>query len=286
MKSSTITSVKYFLNRAIFFGVIGAAVAFLVVLYQPKQYLVVGKMVVFPSGGSASAEKNLGFETGNTVQIINSSAFKENTFQGNSNNFAHAKQLGNSSTIAISFYASQSGEKVAEDSIVRVPAAVADYARDLYSGMPFKYKLISDPEISVGPVKPNLSGYLSGGFGIGILLYFLYWFLFEFLRIPIERQEEIPAEKEEKKEKSTPVKLAEKKIGAGQIVMENDRPHFVPGEISAMPEKKIISPISSSNGAAPENLPIAGGEIASSDIQEPSDEEVKERLNRLMRGEL
>jgi hypothetical protein len=40
--------------------------------------------------------------------------------------------------------------------------------------------------------------------------------------------------------------------------------------------------------AAPENLPFVDelNIAASDDTQEPTDEEVKERLNRLMRGEL
>ena len=61
-----------------------------------------------------------------------------------------------------------------------------------------------------------------------------------------------------------PIESTEK-VGDGKVVMENDKPHFVLGK-------------KENNGSsAPENLPLAG---------EPTDEEVKERLNRLMRGEL
>jgi len=46
-----------------------------------------------------------------------------------------------------------------------------------------------------------------------------------------------------------------------------------------------IEPISA--GPAPDNLPIAGEPASPApDFHEPTDEEVKERLNRLMRGEL
>lgn len=298
MQSSSILAIKKFVNRAIFLGVIGAAVAFLFAISLPKYYLVVGKIVVFPSG-SGTAEKNLSQEVGNTIQIISSSAFKTNTFQGTAGNFAYAKQMGNSSTIAVAFYAQNNEQTIVQDSIVRVPMAVADYARDLYGGSPFKYKLLSDPEISVGPVKPNLAKYLGWGFGVGVLASFLYWFLFEFLRIPAEKEEEILIEADEEKiEKPLPSEPAEKKIGGGKIVMENDRPHFVPSESSEIADKKIISPISqpavdtaflagSTNGAAPENLPFVGDELPPvPQSEEPTDEEVKDRLNRLMRGEL
>ena len=287
MQPETIIIVKKFLNRAILLGVIGSAIALLLAINAPKSYLIVGKLVVFPAG-SATAQQNLGYEVGNTVQIINSSAFKTNAFQGTAGNFAYAKQLKSSSTIAVAFYAENNEQTLVQDSIVRVPMALADYTRDLYNGAPFKYKLLSDPEISVGPVRPNLAKYLGWGFGVGILVSFLYWFLFEFLRIPIEREEKILVETEKEKiEESLPIEPAEKKIGGGKVVMENGRPHFVPSETSAMPEKKIISPISLTNGAAPENLPFVGDEVPPvPQSEEPTDEEVKERLNRLMRGEL
>ena len=69
-------------------------------------------------------------------------------------------------------------------------------------------------------------------------------------------------------------KKKEEKIGNGKVEMKDGRPHFVPGK----PEEK--------KSAAPENLPFVDEMISSSNMQEPSDDEVKERLNRLMRGEL
>src|SRR4030042_5176058 len=221
-------ALKKYLNRTIFSGVIVMAAAFLVAIYQPKQYLIVGKLTVFPSA-CASAEKNLGYEIGNAVQIINSSAFKANTFQGMAGNFSYAKQLDNSSTIAVAFYAQNNEQIAIEDVIVRVPEALADYTRDLYGGSPFKYKLLSDPEISTGPVKPNLAQFLGAGFGIGVLLYFLYWLLFEFLRIPIETQEKIegvPAMDDTSLAEMQAKKSVSRKAGAGIIKMEESRPVF------------------------------------------------------------
>lgn len=275
MTSEKTMRIKKFLNRAIFLGVIGMALAFLVAVNSPKKYLIVGKVVVFPSG-SGSAQQNLGYEVGNTVQIINSSAFKTNAFQGASGNFAYAKQLGNSSTIVVAFFAEKNQQTKVEDSIVSIPMSLAEYSRDLYSGSPFKYKLLSDPEISTAPAQPNFANYLSLGFGIGILAYVIYWFLFEFLRIPAEKEtaaSEIISPKLELVETAEP---AEKKIGGGKVVMENGRPSFVPGKSE------------NAKSSAPENLPFVDESSSnpSVDLQEPSDEEVKERLNRLMRGEL
>ena len=58
----------------------------------------------------------------------------------------------------------------------------------------------------------------------------------------------------------------------------------------SVPEQKeepeaIITPRDMQN-VAPSNLPVAEEESTPAKSQEPSDEEVKDRLNKLMRGEL
>ena len=63
-------------------------------------------------------------------------------------------------------------------------------------------------------------------------------------------------------------------VGKGKVEMKGDRPHFVPGKQTE------------SAAAAPENLPYVDEAGLFSETGEPTDEEVKERLNRLMRGEL
>jgi hypothetical protein len=266
MQSSQNFVIKNFINRSILLGVIGAAVALVYAFYLPKEYLVVGKLVVFPS--SSAVQKNLGEEVGNTVEILSNSAFQLNTFQGTMRNFAFAQKMDNSSTVKVAFYAQKNEEVAAEDAIVRIPAALVEYTRDLYDGNPFKYKLMSDPEISVNPARPNLAAYLSGGFVIGFLLSILYWFLFEFLRLPVEM------ESEKSKKIVSPVFES---AAAEKETIEKEK-------VTSQPAR-MIEPISRS--AVPENLPITGGEVEStSSSEEPSDEEVKERLNKLMRGEL
>lgn len=278
----TANSIKKFLNFAIFLGVVGAAVALILAVSQPKQYLVVGKLVVFPSS-LPTARQNLGFEVGNTVEILNSSAFKENVFQGSAENFAFARQLGNSSTIAVAFLARKNEQTAVEDVLVRAPAALADYTRDLYGGSPFKYKFLSDPEVSVGPVKPDLGKYIASGFGIGVLAYILFWFLFEYLRIPAEKKEIAAGIPEE----SAPVKIPSVDFKKEEVAAETEEK--IP---AARPSKMIeprsqAAPAQETNVSAPENLPVMEEFPSEVDLQqEPTDEEVKERLNRLMRGEL
>jgi hypothetical protein len=272
-------AVKKYINRTIFLGVIVAAAAFLIALAQPKQYLLVGKVVVFPTG-SATAEKNLELEVGNTVQILNSAAFKTNAFQAVAGNFAYAKQLGNSSTVAIAFYAKKNDQIATEDALVRAPDALSEYTRDLYGGAPFKYKLLSDPEISVGPVKPNLLQFVGTGFAIGALLYFLFWFLFDFLRVPAEppTAEEVPEGKQKETEKEASTADAEAERAKAEKNEWSEESKI---------ESKVISPAVPTSSTAPENLPVAGEEIPPApNFEEPTDEEVRERLNRLMRGEL
>ena len=239
MRPSTILAIKKFVSRAIFVGVIGAAVAFIYVIYLPKQYLVVGKLVVFPSGLS-SAQQNLGYEVGNTVAIINSSTFRTNTFQGLEKNFSSAVQAGSSSVVEISFLVQDDERSAAEDAISRVPMALADYTRDIYDGSPFKYRLLSDPETSSGPVKPNLTIYIAGGLGIGVLLYLLYWILFDFLRVPkTERQARV------QKEMIEPVETPPVDFQPEEIVPEEE----MPLEAYGIEAEETVSQLAKTTGA-------------------------------------
>jgi hypothetical protein len=243
------------ITHMIFTGAAAMVIVFAISLFLPKEWLVSGKIVVFPSGQPTSASVNLLPETFNTAQIIKSESFQKANFGDWILKFEDAKAVEKSSIIQVDFRSSENDIEAIEDLIVKIPDQIDEYARDLYSGSPFKYKLMSDPEISASPVRPNLFLNAIFGFLAGAALYLIYWLGFE------SREPEI-AEMEIKKDKSAiispEIKTAEP-VGKKKII-----------------EKKIITP-QSQNSAAPDNLPF---------IEEPSDEEVKERLNRLMRGEL
>jgi len=286
MESSKNIAIKDRITHAIFTGAAVMLVVFLISLALPKQWLVSGRIVVFPSGQPASASQNLLPETGNTAEIIKSVSFQKANFADQSANFAGARAVRNSSMVQVSFRSSENDIQSYEDLIVKIPGQVNDYARDLYDGSPFKYKMAGDPEISTSPVRPNLLLNAILGFVGGIVLYVIYMLGFE------SREPKIEVEEVEIKEKKSSIvspeikpeiiaesvsltyKKKEEKIGNGKVEMKDGRPHFVPGK----PEEKKSS--------APENLPFVDELNSSSNIQEPSDDEVKERLNRLMRGEL
>jgi hypothetical protein len=287
MQSSKNFAARDRITHAIFTGAVVMLLVFLISLSFPKEWLVSGKIVVFPSGQPASASQNLLAETGNTAEIIKNVSFQKANFADKFANFSGAKVLKNSSMVKVSFRSSENDIQAYEDLIVKVPGQVNDYARDLYSGSPFKYKMTGDPEISKSPVRPNLLLNAIAGFLGGIVLYAIYVLGFESREPKIE---EIEIEKidsniispEIKPEEPTEPALSadEEKIGSGKIDLIDGRPHFVPGKT----EEKLASSVDKSS--APENLPFVDELIASSNTQEPSDDEVKERLNRLMRGEL
>jgi len=265
-------------------------VVFLISLALPKQWLVSGRIVVFPSGQPVSASQNLLPEVGNTAEIIKSASFQKANFPDQVGNFADARVVKNSSMVRMSFRSSENDIQAYEDLIVKVPGQVNDYARDLYSGSPFKYKMAGDPEISASPVRPNLLLNAILGFVGGIILYVIYVLGFESMW-PEREESASSADKVEIIETESeivspeikpeiPDEEKEQKIGGGKIDLIDGRPHFVPGK----PEEKPAS--SAGKSAAPENLPFVDELISSSNIEEPSDDEVKERLNRLMRGEL
>ena len=254
-------------------------VVFVVSLFLPKEWLVSGKVVVFPSGQPSSASVNLLPEVGNTAEIIKSEAFQNANFGDFAVNFAGTKALKGSSIVWVKFRSPESDIEAFEDMIVKIPAEVDEYARDLYSGSPFKYRLVSDPEISASPVRPNLLLNAILGFLAGILIYLIYWFGFESNETEAEVME---VEKDESNIVSPEMKPAEMdksassadKVGQGKVELIDGRPHFVPEKTG------------DTKSAAPDNLPFVDEASSPSNIQEPSDQEVKDRLNRLMRGEL
>jgi hypothetical protein len=281
-------SAKKLMTWAILIGVIFAAVAFVYSMFLPKVSEVSGKIVIVPSGSSATAGQNLYLEAGNTVEMINSPSFRKSVFGTDAKGFDHAEPVKNSSTVAVIFLTDEGNVKSAEDSIVTFPEKISSYTRDLYDGAPFKYLLISDPEVSVKSIRSEAINNTILGFFIGFVLYLIYWLFFGSLRIPTwEEQVESSAI-----EKEQPI-IAPK--------IEVDRPRDPETNIPFAPEKplpkiskkeivpeSIITPRDMKN-IAPDNLPIADEEVSSlseSDLSEPTDDEVKERLNRLMRGEL
>lgn len=279
MQSSQGSVAKNRITNAIFTGIIVMLVVFVISLFLPKEWLVSGKIVVFPSGQPASASVNLAAETANTAEIIKSQSFQKEYFGDQAANFAGARVLKNSSIVMVKFRSSENDIQAYEDLIVKIPSNANDYARDLYEGSPFKYKMVSDPEISASPVRPNLLLNAIFGFIAGIILYIIYWKGLESRRSkkseiisPEIKQEPASSAAEESAGKKAE-ESAEEKTGQGKVEVIDGRPHFVPGRAD---EAEV---------SAPENLPFVD-EGESGNVEEPSDEEVKERLNRLMRGEL
>ncbi|MCI0471008.1 MAG: hypothetical protein L0Y73_05060, partial [Candidatus Aminicenantes bacterium] len=127
-------------------------------------------------------------------------------------------------------------------------------------------------------------------FVAGALVSLSHWLLFELLRTPIEYEEPIDEIKENEIVEEA-VEDKPKKIGGGEVVMENERPVFKPAKVI---EPMAHIPPTFQKSSAPANLPLApmpdletGEQMPPApDFEEPTDEEVKERLNRLMRGEL
>ncbi|HLM83736.1 MAG TPA: hypothetical protein VK254_00800 [Candidatus Bathyarchaeia archaeon] len=265
------------LSRMILTGAVVMLFVFIISLFLPKKWQVSGKIVVFPSGQPAIASQNLVPEIWNTAEIINSAAFQKENFGAEAANFAGASVLKNSSMVWVKFRSSESDVRNVEDLIVKVPSQVNDFSRDLYGGSPFKYKLVSDPEISASPVRPNLLLNAIFGFLAGIVLYLLFWLGIASRRPVVE---DFEVEEEKATIVSPEIKAEEpaevKKAGKGKVEMIDGRPHFVPNKMEG------------AKSSAPENLPFVDEAAPSfdSNLEEPSDEEVKERLNKLMRGEL
>jgi len=281
---------KRIVSNFLLSGALAALAVFAVSLVLPKSWQVSGRIVVFPSGQPASASQNLAEEVGNTAWIINSDTFQKNYFENFRSNFVGAKVVKDSSIVLVKFKSGEKDIQAIEDLIVRIPHQVNEYARDLYGGSPFKYKLVGEPEVSTGYVEPDLRKNSLWGFGGGAILYLLYWlffgsFLAERGKIAEERKkispepEPISVSPAPMPSKPDLAKLAEKreKIPSPPITSE---PII---EVSTQEEKKLFYPVDS----APDNLPVADAQdVSQAGYREPTDEEVKERLNKLMRGEL
>ncbi len=271
------------LSKLILTGLIFALAAFIFSLFLPKYWQVTGKIVIVPSGSSATAGQNLYLEAGNTAEIANSSSFKQNILGDEANNFDRAEPIKNSSTLAVIFLAKEADVKAAEDTIVTFPEKISTHTRELYNGQPFKYILVSDPEVSLSPVRPDVYKNTVWGFLAGAIIFILYWiFSGSFQAEPFGTEEKLYAEK--------PIVPDLRPVVAPAIEPETE---MVPEpKYFSVPEQKvepeaIITPRDMQN-VAPSNLPVADEEEipALAESQDPSDEEVKDRLNKLMRGEL
>lgn len=275
---------KRFISNILLVAALGALVAFGITFFLPKQWQVSGRIVVFPSGKPVSASQNLAEEVGNTAWIVNGDTFQERYFGETAVNFAGAETVKNSSMVLVKFRVPESDIQSAEDAIVKIPGQIDEYARDLYEGSPFKYKMASDPEISLRPVRPDVVANSTWGFMIGAALYLLFWITVEdflFGKSAVEAAE---------------TAVGEKKFNFNfrpakeEVIAEKTEPEApeTTGQKIDTPEKPFIRPAASAS--APSNLPVAEPEapsIADADENsEPSDEEVKDRLNKLMRGEL
>jgi len=269
---------KRIISNILLTGAAAALVAFTASFFFPKYWQVSGRIVVFPSGKPVSASQNLSEEVGNTAWIVNSDTFQERNFGDLGADFSGAEVVRNSSMILVKFRSSESSIQLIEDLIVKIPSQVDEYARDLYDGSPFKYKMAGDPEISARPVRPDVVKNSSWGFAIGAAFYLLFWLFtgtFVAGNRAIEKEQEMYPE-------SIP-------FPAEPISYEPTEEHMPPisepmPEIVPETEKPEIKSVSKTSHA-PANLPIA--EVSTvSEYHEPSDEEVKDRLNKLMRGEL
>lgn len=278
------SSLKNFISNAILVALLVALVAFGYSLLVPKVWQVTGKIVVVPSGSSPTAGANLFVEAANTAEMVSSPSFQKNILGDNAGFFSSVEQFKNSSTVEINFAGKDVDLETIENVIVKLPENISSYARDIYGGSPFKYLILSDPEISQKPVRPNILKNMVWGFGVGFILYLLYWLFVESFvagKRAVEKEEEIYPD-------SIPVPA--ESVSYEPISEHEPMPEPMPEIISEaeMQEEKPVSQISS----VPDNLPImpaqpTGGETpTASEYQEPSDDEVKERLNKLMRGEL
>ncbi len=273
-------NLKKFISNIILIAALGALAAFAASLFMVKYWQVSGRIVVFPSGKPVSASQNLSEEVGNTAWIVNSDTFQKNNFGDLADNFIGAEVVENSSIVLVKFRSRESDIESIEDLISKIPAQVDEYARDLYDGSPFKYKMVSDPEISARPVRPDVVRNSSWGFAAGAILYLLYWIIAEPF---IVGKKSVTKEEAHSDAVYVPAEpISYEPIAEHEPAMSEPTPEIHPEEIEpAKPAAKIAS--------APDNLPIAETKPSASktsEYREPTDEEVKERLNKLMRGEL
>jgi hypothetical protein len=282
-------TIKNFISQAILAGAVLALVGFAYSMFLTKKWDISGKIVIVPAITSPTAAANLYLEPANTAEIIKGQSFQKNILGNLAANFHKSEAVKNSSTVKVVFRSNQQDIEKIENKIVELPKDVASYTRDLYGGQPFKYLLISDPEVSISPTEPNVALNSAIGFLAGIILFAIYWILFG---IAGGSKELIFEEMREPKEE----RIKSPTFGQEEIETVETMPLIKP-EMPYTPEAEmrydeIIRPaVANGNGSVPDNLPIADEIIEKPEnnqgnFHEPTDDEVKERLNRLMRGEL
>jgi len=283
---SNASDFKRIVSNFLLSGALAALAVFAISLALPKFWRVTGRVVVFPSGQPVSAAQNLAAEVGNTAWIINSDTFQKNYFDNFQSNFVGAEVARNSSIVVVKFKSKEKDIPAIEDLIVKIPSQVNEYARDLYGGSPFKYKLVGEPEVSAGYVEPDLRKNSLWGFGGGVILYWLYWLFFGSFPAGKRRISEEEKETFSEPVPASPVPAKPDLAKSAEKKEEIPSPLITPESTLKAPtqkEKNSVSPLSS----APDNLPVADAQdISQPEYREPTDEEVKERLNKLMRGEL
>jgi hypothetical protein len=146
----------------------GAIIMFAATFFMTKEWLVRGKLVVFPSG-LETAKKNLDAEVGNTAAIINNPDFQSLVFQDKIINFQSAKKIEGTSVVQVDFLAREKDVAAVKGTISYIPGEMTEYTRKVYGGDPYKYRLLEDPEISVRPIKPNIISLSVIGFVIGAI---------------------------------------------------------------------------------------------------------------------
>ena len=156
------------LSNALIIGSIGAIIVFSATFFMAKEWLVRGKLVVFPSG-LETAKKNLDFEVSNTAAIINNPDFQNLVFQDKIVNFQAAEKIKESSIVQIDFLARETEVASVKEIISFIPDEMTEYTKNIYGGAPYKYRLLESPEISTRPVKPNIIFLSFIGFIFGFL---------------------------------------------------------------------------------------------------------------------
>ncbi|MFA5871292.1 MAG: hypothetical protein WC858_01080 [Parcubacteria group bacterium] len=283
-------TLKNFISQAILAGAILALVGFAYSMFLTKKWDVTGKIVIVPAITSPTAAANLFLESANTAEIVKGQSFQKNILGNLAANFHSAEAVKNSSTVKIVFRSNQADIQNIENKIVELPNDVASYTRDLYGGQPFKYLLIGDPEVSARPTEPNVALYAGIGFLAGLVLFTLYWILFGIAGAAQEIEPEETIEPTKERIKSPSFAHEEEAEILEEMPMIRPEMPYTP-ETERRYEEIVKPATQAARGGAPENLPIAEDitekvENNQENFHEPTDDEVKDRLNRLMRGEL
>jgi hypothetical protein len=282
-------TLKNFISQAILVGAVLALVAFAYSMFLTKKWDVMGKIVIVPAATSPTASANLYLEPANTAEIIKGQSFQKNILANLAVNFHSASPVKKSSTLKVVFRSNQADIQNIENKIVELPKDVASYTRDLYGGQPFKYLLVGDPEVSKSPTEPNVALNSAIGFVAGLILFALYWMLSGMVGGSRELESEEIYEPIKEGIKSPSFHQEEIETVETMPLIKPEMPYTPEAEVRY---DEIIRPaVENGNGSVPDNLPIAEdiseqSENNNGNFHEPTDDEVKERLNRLMRGEL